>query len=274
MAFYVYFCETADGYELSWSIRKLRSKNDLVYIITGKHPSYPDLLNSYCRLETMINHMPCNVYWMDRDLTHIGCNQNVLDMLNLTKKEYIGSTYEELSEWASWPEGLADSFKGDDLEVLSTGRPKLNVEEPVFESSSGEKLYLLTSRVPLKDSRGSIVGVAGISTDISILKNAQEKAELANAAKSEFIANMSHDLRTPMTGVMGMLDEIALLAKDVSHALPHAADQAKGMVDGIRDHVGIAQSSNQVLLSMFNDILEAVKLDSGRQSLVPSATKG
>ena len=40
------------------------------------------------------------------------------------------------------------------------------------------------------------------------------KAEASSQAKSQFIANMSHDLRTPMTGISGMLDALSYLAKD------------------------------------------------------------
>lgn len=134
----------------------------------------------------------------------------------------------------------------------------------------GEVRWISDKSFPIYENN-TLIGFAGIARDVTDvvlhemdLEKALKKAEVANEARSEFIANMSHDLRTPMTGVMGMLDEIALLANDVSQSLPHATNQAKGMVDGINEYVGIAQRSNHVLLSMFNDILEAVKLDSGK----------
>ena len=92
---FIYCTETEDGHELTWQIHKLNSGSPECYLVIGKHAEYNNILNKYIQLETMINHMPCNVYWMDNDLTHIGCNQNVLDMLDIEKDKYIGSTYEE-----------------------------------------------------------------------------------------------------------------------------------------------------------------------------------
>lgn len=62
--------------------------------------------------------------------------------------------------------------------------------------------------MPLVDKSGSIIGVLGVYNDITELKNIQnelliskEKAEAANKAKTEFVQNMQHDIRTPAAGM-------------------------------------------------------------------------
>lgn len=204
--------QTKQGHPFSWIIHRVFSDKEVNYLLIGRFPSYKEIFNKYLQLETMLEHMPCNVYWMDKELTHLGCNQNVLKMCGVKKNQYVGSTYEDIAKWANWPEGLADSFKGDDLLVLKTGAPTLNVLEKPFLTAQGNVVHLLTSRVPLRDPNGEIIGVGGISTDISDITDlvkSKEKAEAANRSKTEFLANMSHDVKTPLQGVVGMAQLLA-----------------------------------------------------------------
>ncbi len=82
-----------------------------------------------------------------------------------------------------------------------------------------------------------------------ILKVAAEEARSASKAKSEFLSNMSHDIRTPINGIMGMT-EIAL--KNVS-------DAAR-----VEDCLGKISSSSQHLLSLINDVLDMSRIESGK----------
>ncbi len=82
-----------------------------------------------------------------------------------------------------------------------------------------------------------------------ILKKAAEEARSANKAKSEFLSHMSHDIRTPINGIMGMT-EIAL--KNVS-------DAAR-----VEDCLGKISNSSQHLLSLINDVLDMSRIESGK----------
>ncbi len=85
-----------------------------------------------------------------------------------------------------------------------------------------------------------------------ILKEAAEEARSANKAKSEFLSHMSHDIRTPINGIMGMT-EIAL--KNVS-------DVAR-----VKDCLGKISNSSQHLLSLINDVLDMSRIESGKVTL-------
>ncbi len=82
-----------------------------------------------------------------------------------------------------------------------------------------------------------------------ILKETAEEAQSANKAKSEFLSHMSHDIRTPINGIMGMT-EIAL--KNVS-------DTAR-----VEDCLGKINNSSQHLLSLINDVLDMSRIESGK----------
>ncbi len=92
-----------------------------------------------------------------------------------------------------------------------------------------------------------------LKEEIAERRLAEEAAQAANRAKSVFLANMSHEIRTPMTGVLGMIDLLRL------SALP-AEDQ---------EHLELARSSANSLLSLLNDILDLSKIEAGRLDLAP-----
>lgn len=90
-----------------------------------------------------------------------------------------------------------------------------------------------------------------LSEYVDELKDAKHRAEQANQAKSLFLATMTHELRTPMNGALGMLQ---LLANS-----PLNADQ--------RRYVDIAKSSSQHLLYIVNDILDFSRIEKGQMQL-------
>jgi two-component system, OmpR family, aerobic respiration control sensor histidine kinase ArcB len=237
---------TTNYYKLSWAIFQLNLNGHSLLLlkattISGEKKSQDEII----RLETLVENMPCNVYWMDKNCTMLGANRNVLSMLNMTREEYIGKTYEELSKICHWPEGLAQKLKNDDLQVIRTGQPIFGIEDPPIPHSNRSHLNLLTSRVPIRDNSGEIIGVAGISVDITELKRAREKAEAANEAKSIFIANMSHDVRTPLSGIIG-----------VSKILEKKGTSGEDRECGYTIH-----EASKDLLSLLNDILAVVSAD-------------
>ncbi len=230
---------------LIWQIFNLQLDNQLFYLLQASGISEKEKQNRIIRLETLLENMPCNIYWMDENCIMLGCNQNVLSMLNMTKDEYVGKTYEELSEMGHWPEGLAQKLKNDDQKVLRTGQPIFGIEDPPIPHANDTFLHLLTSRVPIRNSSGKVIGVAGISVDVSELKKAREKAEAANHAKTEFIANMSHDIRTPLNGVISVAEVLRKMANSPED----------------KEYGEMIYVASQRLLELLNSVLDIATLE-------------
>ena len=155
---------------------------------------------------------------------------------------------------------VQDSVK----EMLETGRSE--VIYPWHHPELG-KIYVRCGGVPDKTFEKSGVSLNGYHQDITeimVTKKKQdqtimellEKVRRANSAKSEFLSHMSHDLRTPINGILGMLSIMEKIQNDL--------EQQKACRKKIR-------VSTQHLLSLVNDVLQVSKLDSGRLAEVEEA---
>ncbi len=121
----------------------------------------------------------------------------------------------------------------------------------------------VSNKVPLVNSKHQVVGIMGITTDITHqkeveldLKKAKEAAEAATQAKMAFIANMSHDLRTPLAGVIGMSESLEYHLEN-----PERKQEA---------HL-LSQSGAQ-LLNMFNEILDDIRAGNANEINIQEET--
>jgi two-component system, OmpR family, aerobic respiration control sensor histidine kinase ArcB len=165
------------------------------------------LINEIDNLYNIIRHIPGCVYWKDKEGIYLGCNKIFLDMTGLSSiDEVIGKKDTDLC----WKE-QASILRAHDLEVIKTRKEKTLEEEVVL--GDGSKFTYTVVKAPLKDRNKNIIGIIGTSLDITYrikhekqLALAKEKAEAANYAKTEFIANMGHDLTTPFSGIISTAD--------------------------------------------------------------------
>jgi PAS domain S-box-containing protein len=116
----------------------------------------------------------------------------------------------------------------------------------------------------VRDASGAVEGFEGFIDDITArheaenqLRAAKEKAEEANLAKSLFLANVSHDLRTPLNSVLGFTE---ILLRD------EADERRRHLLDLVR-------SSGSDLLKLINDLLDVARIESGEMILRPQATR-
>lgn len=199
-------------------------------------------------LYRIINKLPINIYWCDKDLYCIGCNQAMLDVFGVPLLDDIVGVH--LSELI--PKDILDRLNKNNRRVIEHGETFDGVEEGL--DAEGNRAIYHTKKVPMRDRNGTIYGIAGISIDITDrvkheqeLKRANEKVEMAHRAQKDFVNNMSYDIRTPCTGIIGVVKN--LLAQEL---------------DPIRrTHLGYIEESSEKLLHFFNDIFDVLSLEEG-----------
>lgn len=143
--------------------------------------------------ESIIKQMPCYVYWKDKNFHYIFCNDITADIMGLkSAEEAIGKTDYDFG----WDKELADTYRETDKNIIMTGEPVLNLEEELIDKD-GRVYQTLVNKIPLKNKKGEIIGLLGITVDITGIKK-------ADIAKADFISNMEHDLKTPFSGIGGI----------------------------------------------------------------------
>jgi PAS domain S-box-containing protein len=204
-------------------------------------------------LTTLMNTIPDSIYFKDLEGRFLQVNRAMAERSGLRDPaEAVGKTDFDL-----FTEEHASEAWADERAVIETERPVVGKEEKETWAS-GQVSWVSTTKMPLRDQDGRIVGTFGISRDITVrkfaeavLKEAKEAAEAATRTKSEFLANMSHEIRTPLNGIIGMAE----LALDTE------------LTPEQREYLGMVKLSADHLLTVINDILDFSKIEAGRLDL-------
>lgn len=212
--------------------------------ITFRKRTEEELRQSRKMLQLVLDTIPVRVFWKDRNSVFLGCNRLfALDAGLSSPDVIIGKSDFELG----WKD-QAENYRADDTMVMETGKPKLVYEESQTKPD-GQIRYLKTSKIPLYDRKGHVVGILGTYEDITDNKKAEaEKHKLEqkmqHAQKLESLGvlagGIAHDFNNLLVAILGNA-ELALLElssgstarfylSEIENASVRAADLCKQML--------------------------------------------
>ena len=208
-------------------------------------------------LQKIMDNIPQYIFWKDTESRYLGCNKNFLHMSGFNNEfDLLGKSDYDLP----WTREESDFYRLCDQRVMTSDIPEFHIQETAT-NLSGNMIYVDTNKIPLHDSKGSVIGILGSFEDITDRKKAElqilqakEIAESASNAKTDFLSRMSHELRTPLNAILGFAQ---LLEFDISHPLD---EDQKQNVDEIL-------TAGNHLLELINDILDLSKIETGALTL-------
>jgi PAS domain S-box-containing protein len=195
-------------------------------------------------MRVVTDNMPGRVGYWDRGEQCRFANRYFAETFGMTQESIIGVSLHELLG-----PGRYEAIRADVQAALAGETRAFERDE---QWRAGETQAMLVHYIP--DVRDGVVeGFFVLALDVTELKDAREAARQASAAKGQFVANTSHELRTPMNAVIGML---TLLGQT-----PLTNRQA--------DYVQKAEGAARSLLALLNDILDFSKVEAGKLTLDP-----
>jgi PAS domain S-box-containing protein len=128
-------------------------------------------------LSSVLNNVPQSIFWKDRESVFLGCNEAFARAAGLQRPDLIiGKTDFDLG----WPKEEAEAYRTDDREVMQNNRAKRHIIEPLRQAD-GARLWIDTTKVPLHDDQGRVVGVLGVYDDITERRRVEEELRSSQA---------------------------------------------------------------------------------------------
>jgi PAS domain S-box-containing protein len=213
-------------------------------------------------LTGILDATPDLIFCLDMESRYTECNKSFEDYFKTQKSALVGK---DNIDGLNWNPDKSKEHTTRDKKVFTEGKV-LSAEEQI-PSADGRVQIFETIKTPLI-LNGKITGLVGMARDITIRKAAEEMAkratseamkafadaETASEAKSRFIANMSHEMRTPMNVIVGLTD--LMLEED------NVPVEAKETLKKIN-------TAGTTLMGLINDVLDISKIEAGKQDLKP-----
>ncbi|MCX6306846.1 MAG: CHASE domain-containing protein [Bacteroidetes bacterium] len=198
---------------LTLSTSKLKNRVHIADLLTAEvkesNEKYKQLSIQF---ESILDHIPALVFYKDKSNNFIHVNKYFAQAQGKEKAELEGKNLTDI-----YPAEDAEKYYHDDLSVIRSGVAKLNIEEP-WVTTEGTK-YVNTFKIPFIDIAGNIMGVIGLSIDITDRKNAENEIRKLNDTLEERVQERTSQLETTNRELAFHIKEIEQFTFIASHDL-------------------------------------------------------
>ena len=238
-------------------------------ITRSKEKIIDDLHREVAELRRVLDQVPGDIYWKDTNGTYLGMNKYAICSMERMGWD-ISDGFVGLRDEDIFDAKTTKRFRHNDCRVLETR--SLITEEETLTTPKADTYIQVSQKAPFYSETGKIQGVIGNTVNVTQLEGLQKKltnlaeARELNRAKSDFLADISHDLRTPITGMIGLTRILKKNANSIRRELDECSESQKGkclqLIDRMASDSDLLHDSTEQLLGFFNEVLHLVSLDS------------
>jgi two-component system sensor histidine kinase/response regulator len=188
-------------------------------------------------VRALMDGVPDYIYFKDPDGRFVRVNRAFANSHGrATAAEIIGTT-----DFDFFERDLAEAFRESERRIMATGEPIIDVEERNLQRDGRER-WVSTTKVPLRDGQGNVVGVLGISRDITERKRGEERLMRSDkmASLGRLTAGIAHEMNTPLAAARAGLAELTSLLAEYKAAAFDPAITAE-------DHLAIGNEMHGAL---------------------------
>jgi len=206
--------------------------------ITERKRAEEVLSEAEVRQRTILDNMPFLAWLKDTEGRYIMINQQYANSCGRTVDQVVG-----LTDFEIWPRELAEKYRADDAEIMSTRSGK-GVEEQIAEVSG--TIWVETYKAPIVNLRGEVTGTTGLARDITKRKQAEEEKRsleerLIRAEKMEALGILAGGVAHDLNNVLGVTVGYSELLLDMEEKTSALRPQLEAIMKGGQRAAAIVQ---------------------------------
>jgi PAS domain S-box-containing protein len=191
-------------------------------------------------LRTLIENLPDSVYVKDTEGRFVIGNRATASLIARVTGAPVAEAYLGTTDFDYFPAEVAGQFFADEQEIIRSGQAIINRESSFMDPATGSTVWVSSTKVPVRNSRGEVVAIVGISRDTTKRKQAQE--ELSNHRRS--LERQVSERTAQLSSTVEQLQAEIAERQRASKALRESEEKYRRLIERANDGVAILQGAN------------------------------